>query len=269
MKTASTVYILATGAQDVERLRLLNQVYGPASHTVLRQAGLTEGMRVAEIGCGTGNGTCWIARQVGPRGAVVGVDKNHQQLEQARRQAAELKLTNVTFQEGDAYAPGLPPESFDIAYCRLVLIHLKRPLDAVRALRELVHPGGRVVCEELDLGHWLSNPPTRSMERFIELNLKLGERCGEDYRLGSALPRLFQEAGFAAPEVAAHFPLVLRGENKRLLAMTFDQFAPALVEESLATPEEVKQISQELAAVAADQTTLLGLPLMAQVWGVK
>jgi SAM-dependent methyltransferase len=269
VKSSSTVYILATGAQDVERLRLLNQVYGPASHAVLRRAGLAEGLRAAEVGCGTGNVTCWMARQVGPRGAVIGIDKNQRQIEQARRQAAEQRLTNVTFREGDAYAPGLPPESFDMAYCRLVLIHLKRPLEALRALRDLVRPGGRVVCEELDLGQWLCNPPARCMERFFELNLKLGERCGEDYRLGSALPRLFREAGFGAPEVTAHFPLVLRGENKRLLAMTFDEFAPALVREGLATPQEVKQIAQDMARVAADETTLLGLPLTVQVRAVK
>jgi len=269
MKSTSTVYILATGAQDVERLRLLNQVYGPASHAVLRQAGLTEGLRVAEIGCGTGNVTCWIARQVGPRGAVIGIDKNQPQIEQARRQAAEQKLTNVTFQEGDAYAPGLSSESFDMAYCRLVLMHLKRPLEALRALRDLVRPGGRVVCEELDLGQWLCNPPTRGMERFVELNLKLGERCGEDYRLGSVLPRLFREAGFGMPEATAHFPLVLRGENKRLLAMTFHQFAPTLVQEGLATPEEMQEIAQDMTRVAADETTLLGLPLTVQVWAVK
>src|SRR5579884_1061642 len=119
MKSSSTAYILATGSQDVERLRLLNQVYGHASHAVLRRAGLAEELRVVEIGCGTGNMTCWIARQVGPGGAVIGLDKNQPQIEQARRQAAERKLTNVTFQQGNAYAPGLPSESFDMAYCRL------------------------------------------------------------------------------------------------------------------------------------------------------
>src|SRR5215472_13163917 len=102
MKSTSTVYILSTGAQDVERLRLLNQVYGPASRAVLRLAGLAEGLRVAEIGCGTGNVTCWIARQVGQRGAVIGIDKNQPQIEQARLQATEQKLTNATFREGDA-----------------------------------------------------------------------------------------------------------------------------------------------------------------------
>lgn len=269
MKSSSTVYILSTGAQDVERLRILNQVYGSASHAVLRRAGLAEGLRVAEIGCGTGNMTCWLTRQVGPRGAVIGIDKNEPQIEQARQQAAKQQLTNVTFQVGDAYAPGLSPGSFDMAYCRLVLIHLKRPLEALRALRDLVQPGGRVVCEELDLGHWLCNPPARCIERFFELNLKLREHCGEDYRLGSALPRLFREAGFAAPEATAHLPLVLRGENKRLLAMTFHQFAPALVEEGLATPEEVMQIAEDMVRVAADETTLLGLPLTVQVWAVK
>lgn len=269
MNNPGTVYILPTGARDLERLRLLDQVYGPASHAVLRRAGLAEGLRVAEVGCGTGNVTCWLARQVGRRGAVVGIDKNLPQVEQARRQASEQGLNNVTFQEGDAYAPGLPPESFDLAYCRFVLIHLRRPPEALRALRQLVRPGGRVVCEELDVGHWLCNPPRRCVERFVDLNLKLGERCGEDYRLGSALPGLFREAGFGVPEASGHFPLALRGENKRLLALTFDHFAPALVREGLATQEEVGQITQDMAAVAADETVLLGMPLAVQVWAVK
>jgi SAM-dependent methyltransferase len=213
--------------------------------------------------------TCWIAQQVGPRGAVVAIDKNQPQIEQARQHATEQGLTNITFQHGDAYAPGLPTASFDLAYCRLVLMHLKRPLEALRALRALLRPGGRVVCEELDLGHWLCHPPARGMERFIELNLKLGERCGEDYRLGSALPQLLREAGFARPEATSHFPLVLRGQQKWLLAMTFDQFAPALVQEGLATREEVNAIAQDMTRVAADETTLLGLPLLVQVWAVK
>jgi hypothetical protein len=51
--------------------------------------------------------------------------------------------------------------------------------------------------------------------------------------------------------------------------MTFDQFAPALVQQGLATPEEVKQIAQEMARLAADETTLLGLPLTAQTCTVK
>lgn len=266
---SETVYILATGEHDVERLRLLNQAYGSASEAALRRAGLAEGLRVAEVGCGDGNMSCWIARQVGERGTVIGIDRNANQIEQARRQAAQLGLTNVTFEPGNAYAPGLPADSFDLAYCRLVLMHLQRPIEAVRALRGLVRPGGRVLCEELDLTHWLCDPPAACMERFIAWNLKLGDHRHEDFRLGGSLHRLFREAGFAEPEVSGHLPLVLHGEEKRLLAMTFDQFAPALVAEGLAPEAEVRQTSQELAQLAADQTTLLGFPLLVQVWAAK
>jgi SAM-dependent methyltransferase len=269
MKQNSTIYVLATGERDVERLRILNAVYGPASQAALRQAGLREGARVVEVGCGVGNMTCWIAGQVGPGGSVVGIDKNPAQLNQARKQAAQLQLSNVTFQEGDAYSPGLPAESFDLAYCRLMLIHLRRPVEAVRAMRQLVRPGGQVLCEELDLGHWLCEPPARGIARFFEMNLKLGERRSEDFRLGGRLSQLFREAGFSTPQATGEVPLVLRGENKRLLWMTYEQIAPALVQEGLATQDEVNQDSMDMLRVAEDDTTLLGMPLMVQVWAVK
>lgn len=269
MKGSDTVYILATGSQDVERLHLLNQLYGPASEAVLRRAGMAEGSRVVEIGCGAGNMTCWIARQVGESGCVFGMDKSLAQIEQARRQADALGLTNVTFVEGTAYSPPLPPQSFDVVYSRLVLMHLQRPLQALQAMGSLLWQGGRLVCEELDLTSWLCNPQARCVEQFIELNLKLGERRGEDFRLGGSLHRLFRAAGFRTLEVAGHMPLVLRGPTKRLLWMTFGQFAPGLVEEGLASAEEVQRVGAELLQVADDDTTLLGLPLMVQVWGVK
>ncbi len=269
MKGRDTVYILATGAQDVERLHLLNEAYGPASEAVLRRAGLAEGSRVVEIGCGAGNMTCWIAKQVGASGSVAGVDKSAAQVEQARKQADQLGLTNITFLEGTAYSPPLPPQSFDLVYSRLILMHLQRPLDAIRAMRSLLWQGGRMVCEELDLSAWLCNPPARCVEQFIEFNLKLGDRRGEDFRLGGSLHGLFREAGFTSPEVAGHMPLVLRGPSKRLLWMTFLEFAPALVQEGIATADEIQKVGEELLHVADDETTLLGMPLMVQVWATK
>ncbi len=269
MKDQDTIYILATGAKDAKRLEILNQAYGPASESVLRRAGLGEGLRVAEIGCGTGNMTRWIAQQVGPRGAVAGVDRSLPQIEHARRQAAKLGLGNITFLKGTAYSPSLQPVSFDIAYCRLVLMHLRSPVKAVRAMGSLLRPGGRLVCEELDLTHWHCDPPARCVEQFINLNLKLGDRRGEDFRRGGSLHRLLREAGFGSVEVAAHLPLVLKGSPKQLLWMTFAEFAPALVTEGIATTEDIRRISQELREVADDETTLLGLPMMVQAWATK
>lgn len=72
-------YILATGARDVQRLRLLHEAYGPGTEAALRHVGLRPGMRVVEVGC---NIACWVAEQVGPSGAVVDIDNSPGQVEQ-------------------------------------------------------------------------------------------------------------------------------------------------------------------------------------------
>src|SRR5262245_42970461 len=77
-------YILATGGKDSKRLRLLHEVYGPGTEALLRRAGLRDGLRVVEVGCGSGNTACWVAEQVAPGGSVVAVDVSPDQIEQAR-----------------------------------------------------------------------------------------------------------------------------------------------------------------------------------------
>src|SRR5262245_55487916 len=101
-------YILTTGGKDVLRLRLLHELYGPGTEAALRRVGLRPGMRVVEIGSGTGNIACWVAQQVGPIGSVTGIDNSPEQVEQARKQAQTLGLKNIEFQVADAYSPKLP-----------------------------------------------------------------------------------------------------------------------------------------------------------------
>jgi SAM-dependent methyltransferase len=262
-------YILATGGKDVNRLRLLHEVYGPGTEALFHRVGLRQGMRVVEVGCGSGNIACWVAEQIAPTGSVVAIDIGSDQIEQARQQAQRRNLRNIEFHVADAYSPRLPDGSFDLVYCRLVLIHLTRPAAALRAMRDLVRPGGQLACEEMDLGCWLCDPPAAAMTRFSALNAALGERRGENYSLGASLHRLFREVGFGRPEVGANFTLALRGEQKRLLAMTFAEFAPELVSERLATQDEVDRVAADLYALADDETTLFGFPLVAQVWAVR
>jgi 2-polyprenyl-3-methyl-5-hydroxy-6-metoxy-1,4-benzoquinol methylase len=262
-------YILATGGKDVKRLRLLHEVYGPGTEALFRRVGLRDGQRVVEVGCGSGNIACWVARQIAPHGSVMAIDVAKDQIDQARRQAQSQDLRNIEFQVADAYSPRLPEGSFDLVYCRLVLTHLTRPAAALAAMRALARPGGLVVCEELDIGCWLCDPPAAAMTRFFALNAALGERRGENFCLGASLHRLFHEAGFVRPEVGANFALALRGQHKRLLGMTFAEFAPELVQEGLASQDEVDRVAADLITLADDETVLFGFPLVVQVWAVR
>ena len=80
-------YVLETGDRGAARLQLLHDVYWPSAEEVCRTSGLAEGWRVADIGCGTGNVTCWFGKQVGTHGQVTAVDVSDAQLAIARQRA--------------------------------------------------------------------------------------------------------------------------------------------------------------------------------------
>src|ERR1044072_7246664 len=79
-------YVLATGDAAANRLRILHNVYGPGARELLLRAGIKPGMRVVDLGCGTGMTTQLLAELVGPTGKVIGVDYSAAQVKQARAQ---------------------------------------------------------------------------------------------------------------------------------------------------------------------------------------
>ena len=70
---------------------------------------LRSGERVVDVGCGAGFDSIIAAQQIGPTGAVVGVDMTGDMLDKARRNAAALDLHHVEFRKG--LAEQLPVEA--------------------------------------------------------------------------------------------------------------------------------------------------------------
>ncbi|WP_454621201.1 SAM-dependent methyltransferase [Bradyrhizobium cenepequi] len=54
---------------------------------VLQRSGFVRGMRVLDIGCGTGDTSLLIAKLVGPSGLVVGIDSSAEAIDLAQRRA--------------------------------------------------------------------------------------------------------------------------------------------------------------------------------------
>ena len=144
-------YVLGTGEAGADRLRILHRAYGPGTRRFLGLAGLKPGMRVADIGCGVGQVTVDLAELVGVKGHVVGVDVSRAQLAEAHRLAHQLQLANVSWVEASALSTRLPSGSFDLVYCRYLLLHLVEPEAALGEMHRLLRPGGILVCEDGDL----------------------------------------------------------------------------------------------------------------------
>jgi SAM-dependent methyltransferase len=260
-------YVLATGEAAAYRLRLLHGLYGPGTRRVLLEAGLRPGMRVADLGCGVGMVTTLLAELVGPEGHVVGSDASAAQLAQAREQL-NGHGANISFVEASATATRLPPESFDLVYCRFLLLHLPQPERALHEMRALLRPNGILVCEDGDLTSAGSEPPS-ALGAFADLFGRLGPRWGVDYTLGRRLFHMVQSAGFPAPEITFNQPVLARGETKRLLELSVAEAGPAFVEAGLITAEELERTLVEMRLLSADGAVLAVMPRMAQVWARK
>jgi SAM-dependent methyltransferase len=266
-RSAPGLYALATGAAADYRLRILHALYGAGTLRVLSAAGVRRGMRVADLGCGVGTVTALLAGLVGPEGHVVGIDFSGAQLAQALDRLPP-GITNTRFVEASATATGLPYGSFDLVYCRFLLIHLPDPEGALREMRALLKPNGILVCEDGDLTTSGSEPPS-AFSAFADLWGRLGPAKGLDYTLGRRLYQMVRHAGFPAPEITFNQPVAARGENKPFLELSVAEAGPAFVEAGLITAEELERTLAEMRRLNEDETVLAVMPRMAQVWARK
>ena len=105
-------YVL--GHTSVEQQRLIRQarVLAPLTERFLRDAGISSGMRVLDIGCGVGDVTMIAAQLVGTAGHVTSIDLDQGSIETAQRRAVAFGLENTSFNRADI-AEYVPPNLFD------------------------------------------------------------------------------------------------------------------------------------------------------------
>jgi hypothetical protein len=54
------------------------------------------------------------------------------------------------------------------------MVHLNRPVEAMRAIRTALKPGGVMVCEEADVSAVYAEPPSHAYDGMREIALKAG-----------------------------------------------------------------------------------------------
>ena len=94
------------------------------NHRLVGDARLRAGLRVLDLGSGTGYPAILAAQTVGAKGSVVGIDLAQQMLDSAGRKAALLQLSNLTFRAGDVTTLPFETASFDAVTTRFCLMFL-------------------------------------------------------------------------------------------------------------------------------------------------
>lgn len=118
---------------------------------ILQRLALPRGARVLEIGCGTGETACFIARRYGCR--VVAVDVSTAMIDGARARVAAQGLQHqVECRVADVVALPFADDCFDYVVCQAVLMFVDKPA-ALREIGRVLRPGGTFAGLEFSWKH--------------------------------------------------------------------------------------------------------------------
>lgn len=160
---------------------------------------LKEGMVILDIGCGTGAISKDIAKIIGAKGKVIGIDNTKKFIENGRQSYGDVE--NLELIHSDLF-DFESAEKFDLIIAARVLQWLTTPKEALLKMKALLKPAGQISI--LDYNHeeleWHPAPPT-SMQDFYKIFLKWRKDAGMNNRIEEDVSAMMTEIGLSSIEV--------------------------------------------------------------------
>jgi ubiquinone/menaquinone biosynthesis C-methylase UbiE len=234
-------YVLGHSAFELERLARQERLVGPVTRAFFAEAGIGTGMRVLDVGSGTGMVAFRAAELVGPTGQVIGTDLSPVVVAAARENATARAIAHVSFRHGNPVEMTFE-QPFDAIVGRYVLLFQADAGDMLRRLAKLLRPGGVLAFHEPDWSIARSYPVAPTYDACIRWITETFNRVGTDTNMGAKLHRAFLDAGLPSPTM-------------RMQALIGDA----------ATASEFLRAMAELAVVLAPTTEREGVASLAEI----
>ena len=134
-----------------------------SGEVVVKSLGIKTPLRVLDLGCGDGTTAVPLAL-LGAE--VVGIDIAKNLVDAGNQRAAEMGLTRLKFQEGDACnLQGVSDHSFDLTLSVFGAMFAPKPFDVAKEMVRVTKPGGRIV-----MGNWIPNDPTSFVSQLLKIS---------------------------------------------------------------------------------------------------
>lgn len=183
---------VSKNAAEVYEDFFLPALFQPWARPVVAAAQIRSGDRVLDVACGTGVLARAALEEVGPSGAVVGLDVNTGMLD-----VAKVKAPSIEWREGKAERLPFETATFDKVVSQYGLMFFDDKIVALKEMARVLKPSGRLVVAVWDS---LDNTPG-----YAAMTGLLRRLFGDDaargleapYSLGdkAQLRRLFERAG--------------------------------------------------------------------------
>jgi SAM-dependent methyltransferase len=136
-----------TAARDYSaKLQRFNSFAAPELRQAITALELRSGMRILDVGCGTGEALNWLLEEVRPGGEVVGID-----LAEAHVRAASLTAPEAMVVQSDLMQVPEELGTFDLIWCLNTIHHVHEPLRGMQELIARLRPNGRIVVGQTGL----------------------------------------------------------------------------------------------------------------------
>lgn len=188
--------------------------------------GLKPGMKIVDVGCGTGDFTRYLGSLIHGKYKIIGVDIRAANIRTAEKQTA--KEGNIAFRKGDAFSIPVEDGWADLVCCRTLLMHLTDPLKAVSEMTRVARKGGMVAAVEpgrfessyIPDNERLTKQAHRLAEAYIE---GVRKREQKNFDIGNRLPTIFHKAGLSDIMAEIQADVYLSSDPRRKLRDVRDE----------------------------------------------
>lgn len=154
---------------------------------------LKKGEVVVDLGAGGGFDCFLAARQVGPRGKVIGVDMTPEMVSKARENAQKGKSTNVEFRLGEIEHLPVADNTADVILSNCVINLSPDKPQVYRDAFRVLKPGGRLAISDVVAVKPIPNAVRRDLEKH--------SGCVSGAATAAELKRMMKSAGFQKIQV--------------------------------------------------------------------
>jgi len=129
-------------------------------------AGIQPGMRIADLGCGSGKTTFVLNKLVGPSGSTVGIDISQQRIGYAE---SHYRHAGIEYICQDIRQPLDNLGMFDFVWMRFVLEYYRQDsFDIVKNISRILKPGGILCLIDLDCNCLRHYGHSRRLDKYLK-----------------------------------------------------------------------------------------------------